>query len=288
MKIGLFLVGYKGLQFLKIFDNPDVEFVVSYQDKNINDGFFDHIKKFSCESGFKFYGKKEFEEKYCDDVDIIFTIGWQYLINYKDKTKFVVLHDSYLPRLKGFCPTASTLINGGKYLGATAFRPVDSVDEGPIYLRKRIRIKYPMHIDFAFCIVAGMYKYMAYRIIRNNIKPRKVMSFKESYSIWRDTQDMFISWDWDGKRIDRFVNALGFPYSCAKTKYRGSVINVIAVEPIKRKYKFIENHCGKIWGVDQNNGDAIVLCGDGMIRIIFSEYSNGEKVKFKSIRERLG
>ena len=45
-----------------------------------------------------------------------------------------------------------------------------------------------------------------------------------------------------------------------------------------------EDHIGKIWKVEDNN--PIIICGQGMLKILKANQSNGDDVIFNKIRKR--
>src|SRR5262249_16717664 len=74
--------------------------------------------------------------------DVIFCLGWRTLIPMEAlecaPQGGVAVHDSLLPRLRGFAPSNWGLILGHDQLGATLFQLTDSVDAGDIYFQEAI------------------------------------------------------------------------------------------------------------------------------------------------------
>src|SRR6185437_6088104 len=68
--------------------------------------------------------------------DIVFAIGWRYLIT-KDAYTVppkgtLIIHDSLLPAYRGFAPMNWAIINGEKKTGVTLFYSAEGIDSGPI------------------------------------------------------------------------------------------------------------------------------------------------------------
>jgi methionyl-tRNA formyltransferase len=274
----LFLVGQKGAETIeKLSLMP--EFVVSYRDRNIVDVEYDRICHFCEVNHIPFFDRKE---GYNVSADIDFYIGWQYLI--KDNLEnSIVLHDSYLPHLKGFAPTPTALINGLN-LGATAFKPTEKIDEGDVYIRTVIPVEHPIRLKDAYVKIGGCYADIIQTILDSNIISHPINAPVETYSIWRDKEDMFIDWSDDSKKIIRFVYALGYPLDGAKTHYNGHVIVIKEIE-LLNEMSFIERHYGKIWSIQNNQ--PVVVCGSGMVKILEATYEDGSNVIFNKLRVRM-
>src|SRR4029077_10624843 len=74
--------------------------------------------------------------------DVVFCLGWRTLIPMEvldcAPSGGIAVHDSLLPRLRGFAPTNWGLVLGHDQLGATLFQLTDSVDAGDIYFQEAI------------------------------------------------------------------------------------------------------------------------------------------------------
>jgi len=286
MKIGLFITGLKGELFLEMFDR-DVEFVVTYKDGNVDDSSYDATLEMCAERQISVIDRKDIVLETYETVDKIFVIGWQYMLN-DCREKIIVLHDSYLPNLKGFCPTPTALIMGYPCMGATAFRPTDDVDEGPLYLKREIDVQYPIKLIEAINLVVKTYTEIVGDIIDNDIKCDKYNEDSvESYSIWRDEEDMLIDWSSGAEDIRRFVDALSYPLGFSRSFYDGRIIKIEEVTPMP-DMNFVDKkkHCGKIWNIIDNK--PLMLCGGvGMIRIDRASELTGEEIVFNKIRKRM-
>ncbi|MDP3789833.1 MAG: formyltransferase family protein, partial [Candidatus Omnitrophota bacterium] len=238
--------------------------------------------------GYRFIKGRNPKGYYWKKADVVFVVGWQHILSKYD-SRFVVLHDSLLPKSKGFCPTVNALIQGDKVIGVSASKMSGQADSGDIYGSKRIPVKYPIKIKDAYLLIAKAYAGMARSIMRRVKKgslrgiPQKKLS--STYSIWRDSWDYFIDWNWPADKIMRFVDAVGMPYEGARTMYRGKEIFIDDVE-IGRDLKFEGRQAGKIWSL--SGGKPSVIAGKGMIRIISARNSDKSKVKFDKVRERFG
>ena len=77
-----------------------INFVVSSTDLNVKNDFFEEIKTLCNKNNIKFYSKN-------DDFEIVTThiiaISWRWIIKKNEDQKLIVLHDSILPKYRGFC-----------------------------------------------------------------------------------------------------------------------------------------------------------------------------------------
>ena len=216
-----------------------------------------------------------------EDADIIFCIGLTKMLK-GDLSKFVVLHDSILPGYKGFCPTVAALINGEQKIGVTAFRPNEEMDSGEIIANCIRNIKYPIKIQEAYIFQSINYIACMEKVVH----PSKNMitllpNIKESYTIWRDWQDYIIDWNWSSDGVERFVNAVGYPYDGAYTGLY-KVLDGHRIDDIN----FVHRHPGKIWKINGTSAD--VVCGNGMYRITEARNVNsGKLINFGRLRCRL-
>lgn len=284
MKIGVLAVGYKGRAFLQQLKFRPA-FVVSYPDRNTDDFEFNCIRRYCEDLGILFeHSLAAIDAQLVDSVDFIFVVGWQFLLK-EHLAKTAVFHDSYLPELRGWCPTPTALIAGMDHVGASAFQPTDEVDWGRLYDRRKCAITYPIKLSAALDIVVDMYCDMANEIAAGQLVLGDYPTGKSSYSIWRDDRDMFVEWD-DAARVCRQVDALSYPLSGALTAYDGYKIALTKVSQ-GPEIDLVERFPGKIWSCVNN--EPIVICQTGTVRIHDAHYVDAPgDVEFKRLRVRMG
>lgn len=278
MRYGLYAVGHKGRLVLERLTRMP-SFVVTYRDGKYDDEH-EEIERLCRSFNISCFDR---DDDFSEKVDLRFYVGWQRLIR-KDLDEAVVLHDSYLPQMKGFAPTPTALMLGLD-LGATAFRPVmEEVDTGPVYTSRRISIGHPMRLSMANQLVAERYVEMIEEILEEMPELKVLPRDCETFSIWRDSEDMEIDWTTSAEEIQRKVYALSYPLTGATTKYLGETIVIDDVR-IEKEMNFVERHPGKIWSIASN--EPKVVCGDGMLSIT-KAYGQSGDVNFKRLRARLG
>lgn len=287
--IGLLVAGIKGLNFLKNFSQgKNIAFVASYPFKGLKFQPKDEIKSFCQENHYPYIDAKELTPAILDQADIVFVSGWQFLLK-SDPGKTIILHDSLLPKFRGFAPTVNALICGESKIGVTAFKPAKEIDAGPIYEQIALEVIYPAKIKEIYSQLGSCYAKCATNIMERK-QQGKLHCFPQneaqaSYSIWLGKEDLRIDWFQDGASICRLVDALGWPYHGAHTTYLKQEIIINEVEEILPKQRFELFHCGKIWKIDGNYPE--VICQNGLIRILSAQTLNGDAVSFRKLRERL-
>ena len=284
MKLGFFLVGDKGLRVLRFMrDKFDIQFVISYNDKNTKDDAFEAMESLCETYNVKFYNGKTLPSEEYDNIDKVFVIGWQFLLHeHLDKT--IVIHDSYLPEYKGWAPTVNYLINGNPYLAATAFQPTDRMDTGDILHQLKKPIIYPMKIKDALQIVSELYIKIIMEICTNDFKP-KLMVGNESFCVWRDEEDFNIDWSQPANQIKRFIDAVGYPYAGARMNLNGETLTVSNSEVVKLNIIDPSTHIGKNFQIE--DGNPIVVCGSYALKLTSVKDALGHPMNFTKLKIRL-
>lgn len=290
MKLALFLLNERGYECLNYICNSylekkGIEFIVILdKDSGNKEDFFDEMKELCVKNNLKYFKREEYLHT---DVDYAVAIGWRRLIY--GINDLIVLHDSILPKYRGFSPLVNMLINGEKEIGVTALFANSEMDKGNIIKQKKVYIEYPIKIKSAIKIITSLYVEIIKELIDLMNSGEVIKSFNQNedeatYSIWRDKFDYYIDWSRSASEIKRFIDAVGFPYDGAKTRINDEVIRVTQVEEVEG-ISFELNHFGKI--ISFKDGYPIVICGEGAIMIKASEYENSKQFNFKKLRIRL-
>jgi len=194
-----------------------------------------------------------------------------------------------LPDYSGFQPTVNSLINGEKNIGSTLFKAEKIFDRGPIINSKKIRVKYPLTIEKAMLLQAEIASKLCIDFTRRIILGKKIKykynnTFQMTYSPWRDERDYLVDWSLSATQIERFVNAVGYPYKGAQTKINGKLVYIEHVQEIK--FKSMLNHYGKVAYLD--SGSPVIICGKNAIKILSAKDDFGNQlIPFKKLRVRL-
>ncbi len=268
--VTLFLMTQKGFAVLKslsVDQRSMIDVVVVGGDSNIESDYRFEIIEYCQDHAISWVARSDFSEvksKY------VLAVSWRWLIDHR-ADRLIVLHDSLLPRYRGFAPLVNSLINGESYIGVTALFGADNYDEGEIIKQSRTKISYPLKIGDAIDLVINNYIDLVQFIFSKLLEGSDLESYPQpdigvSYSIWRDREDYFVDWNESSKKIRRVVDALGAPYDGAQTKTsEHEVIRLDDVEEVEDVV--VENRdVGKVIFFDA--GCPVVICGVGLLKIV--------------------
>ena len=148
-----FLSGLKGLLVLEhiIASNSLPYIVYADSDQGLADDSFDSIQDLCVQNNIRFckYSPSlDFSYFYPEEF-LAFAVGWRRLID-NLVCPLVVLHDSLLPKYRGFAPTVSQLINGEDHIGVSAFYASEDYDCGDIIVSRSCPVNHPCTIRNAF------------------------------------------------------------------------------------------------------------------------------------------
>jgi len=273
-------------KFIKKFGANSIEYIVSSEDKNIKKDYFNDIEKLALTHEIQFFKRIDtfnmIEESFNGKK---FVIGWRWII--KNNNNLIVFHDSLLPKYRGFAPLVNTLVDGKKKAGVTALLASEEYDKGDILLQKDFRIKYPIQIDTIIDMTKPLYwdlvKSIYTKIISNKkLKTRKQDDSKATYSLWLDQEDYFIDWNWNAKKIKRFVDAVSYPYDYAKAYLNGTVVKFVSVEVVEDvAIQHRSRHTGKVIFL---NNKPVLVCKRGLLQLneIRDEKESHITINFRS------
>jgi methionyl-tRNA formyltransferase len=216
-------------------------------------------------------------------------VGWRFMI--RDERRLLVLHDSLLPRYRGFAPLVSALINGERELGVTALWASDRYDCGPIVDQAAIAISYPLTIQEAIDAVIPLYRRLATTIVARLLAGERVCGREQdesdaTYSPWRDDYDYLVDWNEDAATVARFVDAVGPPYGGARAYCGGREIRIPRAAVERDGVALEARHAGKVFAIV--DGAPSVVCGEGLVRLLaVSDASTGASLlPWKELRAR--
>ncbi len=290
MKITLFLMTKKGSEVLNsIIKNSFhayIEKVIVGIDKSVINDYSEEIIQL-CEINKIVYFISN--QKYEVNTTFAIAISWRWLIH-SENFKLIIIHDSLLPKYRGFAPLVNSLINKEELIGLTALFASDEYDKGEIISQKQISISYPIKINEAIEKISVLYSIIVLDILKKIISNIQLESFSQNeevatYSLWRDEEDYFINWNDSSTKIERFIDAVGYPYQGAKCYLEKQIIIILKASPFKDV--IIENrNVGKIIFIQENL--PIVVCGTGLLKINEAVFENSKKSIFplKKFRNR--
>lgn len=300
-KILLFLATEKG--YTVLYDLIKENFqeyigcVITFQEIDVEKSYHTAIKSLCIENKIPFYMWNETKNHIIEvvkkySITEAIAISWKYLIpldiNDFLQNRFIVFHDSLLPKYRGFAPTPTAIICGESTIGVTALFATDTVDQGEIILQKKMKVSKEEYIKEIIERQSSLYSEMVIELIKKIVKG-KIVSYKQNeeeatYSIWRSPQDCHIDWKLSSLAIYNFIRAVGSPYPGAFSYYGAEKI-IIDKSCVIEDLEFASRDYGKIWSIQDNCPE--IICGQGMIRILKAHDSNKNPVIFNKVRCRL-
>ncbi|MCA1060853.1 hypothetical protein LCL96_18215 [Rossellomorea aquimaris] len=288
MKLAFYLMNSKGYQTLKGFLNnygaDSIEYIVTAKDKNVGKDYYLEINEICKSYNVTIYNRKDELPKF---NGYKLAVGWRWLI--QDTSNLIVMHDSLLPKYRGFSPLVNMLINGEKEIGVTALFASKNYDEGNIIMQKKVSISYPIKIQDAIMKVSYLYIDLVISIYELLINNNKLISIPQdhnqaTYSLWRDEEDYMLDWTKSSSTLKRTIDAVSFPFSGAKAYLNNKIISI--VDAVEVEDVVIENRdIGKVLFI--SNGHPVVVCGKGLLKIIEAYDSNKKSVlPLKNFRSR--
>lgn len=230
--------------------------------------------------------------------DIAFAIGWRYLIT---KEAYIIppqgtliIHDSLLPKYRGFAPMNWAIINGEEKTGVTLFHIAEGVDCGPIVAQLATDIQLD---DTAKTVDERLIK-LYEEIIVNYLAEVKVGNVhcveqnevEATYCCKRTPEDGEINWQQSALQIYNLIRALTHPFPGAYTTLKGKKLYIWKAELPEKKEVYAGNIPGRILG--KRNGAIEVLTGKGVLRLHRLQYSDEAEKEAKdftiSVKDTFG
>lgn len=281
-QIVLYLMTEKGYRVLEhIFRHLDpalIDHVVRSRDKNLAQDYYAEIGALCAEAGIPCLDRVAAKKTPAPATPLLaLAVSWRWLIDRPGGT-LIVMHDSLLPRYRGFAPLVNSLINGEEEMGVTALYASAEFDRGPVLGQARRRIAYPITIAEAIEQVSGCYielTTMLWAQLQAENLPAGTPQDEAAvtYSLWRDDEDYYLDWQLDAARLRRTVDALGWPYQGASTRLDGQVLRVRRATELPDVV--IENRTpGKVLFV--NAAGPVVVCGQGLLQLLEVQTEEGQ------------
>jgi methionyl-tRNA formyltransferase len=266
VRLTVFAMSRKGLAVVRAIQHEYpglIAMVVASRDTAMGDDCYDLIKDLCHTNGLSFVDRTELAGV---STEFALAVSWRWLIDHS-QGKLIVLHDSLLPRYRGFNPLVTALINGDAEVGVTALYASDEFDRGDIIGRSALMVSYPTRIGDVIERIAECYVEIALliasKLAHGEVPPAQDES-QATYSLWRDDEDYFVDWNQPASRVKREVDALGFPYRGAACWIGEKIGRILEAQPMEDVV--IANRCvGKVIFLVKSK--PVVVCGQGLLRI---------------------
>jgi methionyl-tRNA formyltransferase len=249
--------------------------VIGARDQHVHRDYYEEIRDLCAQRGIPFLDRSQAGGIAAQTA---LAVGWRWMI--QTCSNLIVLHDSLLPRYRGFAPLPTALINGDPEVGVTALLApaTREYDRGEIIGQKRLPVEYPAKIQDVIERISALYVDLAVAVARDVRAGSQLKSYPQNeseatYSQWRDEDDYRIEWSRDACFIKRFIDALGFPYRGASAEMDGVLVRILeaAVEP---DIAIEQRTAGKV--IFLRDQLPVVTCGRGLLRLLDVRDAAGE------------
>jgi methionyl-tRNA formyltransferase len=222
------------------------------------------------------------------NADVIFAVGWQYLVD-NPPENMVVLHDSLLPKYRGFAPTVAALIAGDTQLGVTALLPSDLVDAGPVITRRSVNVSGPISVRTAFDLLRPLYTHVILDVcntlrIDGQLQTKRQDETQATYSLWLDEFDYLLNWSKSAEQLHRQVLAQSSPYSGSLAVTTTGRAYRVAAASVLPDVVFVNRVVGKVWTI--NDVGPVVVCAHGLLQLQLQDTTTGQPAKPLRLRTR--
>ena len=250
------------------------------EDVDVTDDYSRKLRNFCELHKIKYYFRKE-PLPSIERYDFFIAIGWRWMIRNLPFGKLIILHDSLLPKYRGFAPLVNALLNKEKTIGVTALLGAEEYDKGNILMQYRINVGYPTQIGIEMHRISDLYSRLAVELVQGlangsiDKKGKPQNECDASYSLWRGEDDYRIDWNDSAKNIEHFINCLNAPYRGASSLLRGELIRVLKVR-VMNDVKIENRTPGKVIFTEKNF--PVVVCGQGLLLLEEVMNEKGEPI----------
>jgi len=220
--------------------------------------------------------------------DLAFAIGWRFLINKQTyqlpRLGTLVMHDSLLPKYRGFAPMNWALINGEKETGVTLFFMVEAVDAGPIVDQLKTAISAEDTADSLDKKIIVLYEILIeknlMRLTNGDYQALPQNEAEASFTCKRVPEDGLIDWHCSALQIHNLIRATSTPFPGAFTYLRGKQVIIWQSQLPEMSIHYIGVVPGRILGKKQDMIE--VLTGQGVLLIEQLQVVGEERVSAKN------
>lgn len=266
--------GYTALKsIIEVLGANVIDLIIVGVDKQVTNDYSTEIVHFSKEHDIKTTDRNS---TYSINTVYAIAISWRWMIPISDAFELITLHDSILPKYRGFAPLVNQLINHEQNIGVSAILSSTEYDKGDIIFQAKTAIEYPIKIQEAISMVSNLYSEVTVKVVGLLASGKSLPTVSQNeaeatYSLWRNEGDYAIDWNQKASYIKRFIDAVGEPYKGASTTISGDKIRIYnAVE--EQDVQIINRDCGKI--IFMRDGHPVVVCGEGLLKITNAIYED--------------
>ncbi len=288
--------GYRFLEHLLDIGAGHQFTIFSFRETAWEPPFFEDIQQLAQQRGLAFFESRNLSHPKWDEfwatmrVDLIFMVSWRYLVSaqvYESATcGAYVLHDSLLPKYRGFAPTVWAMINGESETGVTLFKVVDEVDAGDIIDQRAVPIAATDTIDVVMEKVTQTYLDLTTRnfasLIDGTVQSVPQNHQEATFTCKWTPEDSLIHWGNSSQSIYNLIRASTHPYPGAYSYLEGRKLIIWSAELQSNPRQYVARVPGRVVEIHRDIG-SVVLTGDHTILLKDVQLDGEERVNASAV-----
>ena len=229
--------------------------------------------------------------------DFMLVVKWRRIIGrevYKiPKLGTAIIHDSLLPKYRGFAPLNWAIINGETSTGATMFYIAEEMDAGPVIAQKEISIGDDDTIKTMDGKMVEVYKSLLRKSLAG-IASHKITAIEQNESLAtfcasRTPSDGIINWSESASNIYNLIRGTSWPFPGAYTYFNGKKVIIWSAGIVSETDDYVGRIPGRVIKLLPSGG-VWVLTGKGIIEIKTLQSENEAEINaselVRSIRSK--
>lgn len=285
--IGSKELGFSVFKKIHQLDNESMQACITFDDHTDTRSCFRQFCKYCEDNKIQLYvlnKPKDIRQIILElHPDLCFVLGWYFIIDSETLSSvpmgFIGIHNSILPKYRGFAPLVWMMINGEDKAGFSLFNLSNGMDTGDIWATGEVFINDEDYIEDVLrkinIEILAMLDNKYLQIINQQIKPYKQPETLPSYCARRTEEDGIIDWHLPAKKVYDFIRAQSHPYPGAYTLVKGKRLSIWKAVLNDFVYYGTPGQVGQIYA----NGDVLIVCGDYKGIILQDITYDGEQLK---------
>lgn len=187
-----------------------------------------------------------------------------------DRSRFVNVHYSLLPKYRGRANVNWAIINSEPELAITIHAVTNDLDAGNILYQERVAINPDDTVATIYSTLNRIQHKVLGETVERYLRGYAGMPQDQSaatYGCRRIPEDGEINWSQSTKQIYALVRALAAPFPQAYTYLETRRILITRAEPVRDALHYVGRVPGRVVGRHNGSGYVDVLSGDGVFRI---------------------
>lgn len=283
-EVNLFFIGGRSRGYLWVQSalkrgEKIVGAIVMKEDPHEVENFSEKISKLLLKESIPYFVAKNIKEaKYLNFIkrlspSVIIVMGWRTIIPKQiieiPPRGTVAVHESLLPKYRGFAPVNWSIINGEKQTGVTLFYIDKGTDSGDIISQQKVSISpedtgVQLYEKTSSASVQLLEKFLP-KIKSGKAPRRKQVEAQATYTCKRIPSDGLINWESSTMSINNLIRSLSYPYPNAFSYLNGEKI-FITKSKIPKQKNYVGKIPGRVISIDKTLGVEI-LTGDGTLLV---------------------